>query len=228
MLERRTVLALAAPLLVGAGEQVDTDARASLSPAQLTLFETPHLASLRPPLRLDYDFRREEAGKDPVADTIRLAVRASAGQDAKRDVSPEFLTGPRAIRYPPALGFGGNPLILFALDRDTRELSAATGGSALWFRNRFRQALATAAEISRAEIEHDGRRVPATVIALTPYAGEPRAGRHEARRYAFTLSEAVPGWFHAIRTDVPATADRGAVAESISFVGTAPLPEGAG
>ena len=56
---------------------------------------------------------------------IRLEIRA-AQDPGRRDVHPEFLTGPRALRYPPALGFRGNPLLLFALDRDARELSAAT------------------------------------------------------------------------------------------------------
>lgn len=228
MAQRRSLLAVAAaaPLLGGA-EDAARDARAAMSPAQLALFETPHLASLRPPLRLDYAFRRDEEGKEPVADTISLAIRASAG-GVCCDVSPEFLTGPRALRYPPAPGFGGNPLLLFALDRDTRELSAATGGTPTWFRNRFRQALATAAELRPAEIEHDGRRVPASVITLSPDPGEARAGRYQHRVYAFTLSEAVPGSVHAIRAELPATGEAGAVVESIAFAGTARLAEGAG
>ena len=107
---------------------------------------------------------------------IRLAVRASPAPEAAA-TSPRSSSPDRApSRYPPAPGFRGNPLLLFALDRDTRELSAATGGSPAWFRNRFRQALATAAELRPTEIEH--RRAPAwpaSVIALSPYAGEPRA-----------------------------------------------------
>ena len=230
MAQRRSLLAAAAaaPLLGGAGD-ADRDVRAAMSPAQVALFETPHLASLRPPLRLDYAFRREEDGKEPVADTIRLALRASAADGGGCcDVSPEFLTGPRALPYPPARNFHGNPLLLFALDRDTRELSAATGGTPSWFRNRFRQALATAAEVRPAAIEHEGRRVAADVITLSPYAGEPRAGRYQHRLYAFTLSEAVPGWVHAIRAELAAGGGAGAVAESIVFAGTAPLSEGAG
>jgi len=230
MMQRRSLLAAAAaaPLLGGAGEGTEGDARAAMSPAQVALFETPHLSSLRPPLRLDYDFRREEDGKEPVADTIRLALRASAAGGGCCDVSPEFLTGPRALRYPTAPNFHGNPLLLFALDRDTRELSAATGGGLLWFRNRFRQALATASEVRPAEIEHDGRRVPATLITLRPYEGEPRAGRYQLKLYAFTLSESVPGQVQAIRTEMPAEGGAGAVAESITFAGTARLAEGAG
>ena len=83
-------------------------------------------------------------------------------------------------------------------------MSAATGGSALWFRNRFRQALATSAELRPTGIEHGGRRLPATLITLLPYAGEPRARRFQDRRYAFTLCDALPGWFHTIRTELPA------------------------
>lgn len=228
MLQRRSLLALAAPLLGGAGD-TQADVRATLSPAQIALFETPHLASLRPPLRLDYEFRRDEAGKKPVVDTIRLEVRASAaGLEGKRDVSPQFLTGPRALPYPPALGFGGNPVLLYALDRDARELSVATGGTPHWFRNRFRQALATAAELRPGEVEFEGRRLPATVITLKPYVGEPRARRYQERRYDLTLAEALPGWVHAIRSELPASVDGGAVVESIVFAGTAPLLEGAG
>lgn len=228
MIQRRSVLALAAPVLGGAAEAGVPDVRATLSPAQLVLFETPHLATLNPPVRLDYVFRRDEAGQEPMVDTIRLEVRASTEQAGKRDVSPRFLTGPRALPYPPALGFGGNPLLIFALDRDARELSAATGGTPTWFRNRFRQALASAADVRPEEIEFDGRRLPATAIALAPYAGEPRARRYQERRYAFTLSEALPGWFHAIRAELPAAGEAGAVVESIVFAGTAPLPNGAG
>lgn len=231
MVQRRRMLAAVAtaPLVGAAGDAAEGEARAAMSPAQIALFETAHLASLRPPLRLDYAFRREEDGKEPVADTIRLSLRASsAAGGACCDVAPEFLTGPRALPYPPARDFRGNPLLLFALDRDTRELGAATGGTPNWFRNRFRRTLATAAEVRPAEIEHEGRRVAATSVALRPFRDEPRAGRHQHRLYVFTLSEAVPGWFHAIRTESPAGEGGGAVVETIAFVGAAPLAEGAG
>ena len=70
--------------------------------------------------------------------------------------------------------------------------------------------------------------MPANVITLSPYKGEARAGRYQHRFYAFTLSEAVPGSVHAIRAELPATGEAGAVVESIVFAGTASLAEGAG
>jgi len=196
---------------------------APLSPAQIALFETPHLAAVHAPLSLDYAFRREEEGRPTVDDRITLEVRA-VRPDGRHDVYPEFLTGERRIAYPPALGFLGNPLLMFALDRDTRELSAATGGSAAWFRTRIRQAL-----VDQATLRETGWRtagaaesVPATEIEIAPFQGEPRARRYQERRYTFVLVGAVPGGIAEIRTTLPAGDGRGAIVESIVFAGTRP------
>ncbi|MEN0073827.1 MAG: hypothetical protein AAGC69_05555 [Paracraurococcus sp.] len=218
MIGRRRLAALAAtaPLLIAADEPPP------LSPAQRLLFETPHLAGLHAPLRLDYDFLREEAGRAPVRDTIRLAVRES--QDAGRfDVEPEFLTGPRAMHYPVARGFRGNPLLLFTLDRDARELSAATGGSTVWFRTRIRQAFVDAATVQRITLPFEGHEVPATEVLLQPFGGEPRARRYQAMRFRFVLAEAVPGWIQSIGSEVPAGDDHPAVREEIAFAQAEPM-----
>ena len=219
MIGRRRLAALAAtaPLLTAAAEPPPP-----LSPAQRLLFETPHLAGLHAPLRLDYDFLREEAGRAPVRDTIRLAVRQS--QDAGRfDVEPEFLTGPRAMHYPVARGFRGNPLLLFTLDRDARELSAATGGSTVWFRTRIRQAFVDAATVQRIALPFEGQEVPATEVLLQPFGGEPRARRYQAMRLRFVLAEAVPGWIRSIGSEVPAGDDHPAFREEIVFAHAEPM-----
>jgi hypothetical protein len=193
-----------------------------LSEAQVLLFETPHLAALQPPLRLNYGFLREEAGHAPVEDAIRLSIRAGEAP-GRRDVVPEFLTGERAIHYPPAPAFRGNPLLLYALDRQVRELSAATGGTQSWFRNRIRQALALAPPPQRQTIPFEGRDIEVAEITLQPFAGEPRAGRFQDQYLRFALAEAVPGWIQAIDTDLPAGAAGGAVRETIRFAAAVPL-----
>jgi len=205
----------AAPLLCAADSP-------PLSDAQLLLFETPHLAALHAPLRLDYAFRREEDGRDPVDDSIRLAVMPGA-EPGRFNVAVDFFTGARAIQYPPAPGFRGNPLLLFTLDRDSRELSAATGGTPGWFRNRIRRAFVDAATLRRITIEAEGRTVVATEITVTPFSGEARARRYQEMRFAFVLSEAVPGWIQMIRPDLPAGDGGGAVRERIVFAGSGSL-----
>jgi len=215
MTGRRALLALAAamPLPLAAQE---------LTQAQILLFETPHLAALQPPLWLDYDFLREAEGAPPLGDTIRLAVTNGA-EPGRRDVMPEFLTGSRAIRFPPAQGFRGNPLLLYALDRAQRELAAATGGAPDWFRNRIRRALAESATTRTVTLPFAGGEVAATEIAFTPFTGEPRARRHQDCRFRFVLAEAVPGWIAEFATDLPAGEGGGAVRESIRFAAAVPL-----
>ncbi|MBC9178187.1 hypothetical protein [Pseudoroseomonas ludipueritiae] len=192
----------------------------ALSPAQVALFETPHLASVRNPLWLDYAFRREETGRPTVTDRISLEVR-HVGEDGRHDVYPEFLTGERRIAYPPALGFLGNPLLIFALDRDTRELSAATGGSMNWFRGRFRMALLERATLERSQVAAAGQAAPVEAIRIevTPFDHERRAGRFQALRYVFTLSDAVPGGIVEIRSIVSSGPDAPEIMESITFAG---------
>ncbi len=218
-MHRRTMLIAAGGALVA--RRGDTQ---PLSPAQLALFETPHLATLQAPTRLEYDFLREEEGRDPVSDRIRLEVRP--GEDAgRRDVSVEFLTGPRNLPYPLARGFRGNPLLLFALDRDARELAAATGGSMHWFRERIRRALADGAEQRPAVFDAGGTRHPATEFGIRPFEGEPRARRFRARRYSFVMADAIPGAVGAIRSETPAGDGGGAIREDIVFRSATPLPE---
>ena len=198
------------------------DAPPPSSPAQRALFETPHLASIRAPQELDYAFRREEEGKPAVEDRITMDVR-TAEADGRHDVYPEFLSGERRIGYPPALGFHGNPLLMYVLDRDTRELAAATGGSTMWFRMRIRAALAQRATLRDLPAGDATGAGPATEVAITPFEGEARAKRYQQRRYVFTLAEAVPGGIAEIRTilpggDGPAGAEP-TVTETVSFAG---------
>ncbi|KAA2213509.1 hypothetical protein [Teichococcus oryzae] len=195
-----------------------------LSPAQIALFETPHLASIKQPTRLSYAFRREEAGRAPVDDRIVLEVRR-VSDDGRHDVHAEFLTGDRRINYPPALGFKGNPLLLFALDRESRELASATGGSMNWFRGRFRRALVDEAETLQEQVKLAAlpHAVAAQRIIVMPYGGEPRARRFQGLRYDFVLSGAVPGGILQMLTTVPAAEDGPAMAESITYSGSEAL-----
>ncbi len=225
MLPRRAYFAgiLTLPMLRAAAhaQQAPQGEMRPLSPAQIALFETPHLAAIREPVKLDYDFRREEEGKPTVEDRITMDVRA-VRPDGRHDVYPEFLTGERRIAYPPAMGFLGNPLLMFALDRDTRELAAATGGTPTWFRSRIRQSFAEGAVIRPTSLRPEGATAPApaTEIEITPFQGEPRARRYQQRRYFFVLCEAVPGTVAEIRTTLPAGDGGGAVVETIRFAGT--------
>ncbi|HEU0156140.1 MAG TPA: hypothetical protein VFQ82_08720 [Stellaceae bacterium] len=191
-----------------------------LSPAQTALFATDHLAAIHESETLDYRFRHD--GAKPWDDTVSLAIRA-VHKDGSKDVAVAFLSGSRRVELPSVARFHGNPLIMYFLEWDVRQMQQATGGSALYFRTRLRNAFADAAETGTATITLDGRPQPATVVVLEPYKRDPEIARYPSFRektYRFVLAKAVPGMIYEISTALPSDAE-GAPAggDRVRFVG---------
>jgi hypothetical protein len=191
-----------------------------LSAAQIALFESDHLAAISHPATLDYVFRHD--GSEPYQDTVTLTLR-DVHQDGSKDVSVEFLSGDHRVEFSPVTEFHGNPLIMYFLEWDVRGMHQATGGSALYFRNRIREAFVDQAELVETSITIDGRPEPASVITLRPYRQDPGIERYLAFRdksYRFVLSQAVPGRVYEIEASLPATAaDAPATIDRVTYQG---------
>ena len=189
-----------------------------LSAAQTALFESDHLAAIEHPSTLDYIFRHD--GSEPYQDTVALALR-EVHPDGSKDVSVEFLSGDRRMEFSPVTRFHGNPLIMYFLEWDVQGMHKATGGSALYFRNRIRAAFVDQAELADASITLDGRSERATAITLQPYRRDPGIERYAAfrdKRYRFVLSDAVPGKVYEIEAFLPADgADAPAVVDRVTY-----------
>lgn len=210
----------AAPARAQLAEAQPTEAEADrpLSRAQIELFATPHLANVRQPSALRYDFTRY----GPVGFTDRVTVHVrEARADGTRDVSFEFLTGERTERHPPVEGFSGNPVLMIFLEHDVRTLKESIGVSTTYWRNRLRDALLERATVEDVTATVDGRTVPARKVTVRPFEKEDRLARVPPVRdklYTFTLAEAVPGGIVEIRTDMPADAGLGVPAAGESLV----------
>lgn len=183
-----------------------------LSPAQVLLFETPHMQNLTHPETLAYAYTREGAGG--FTDTVTLHIR-QVNADGTKDVAFDYLTGPRRIAFPELDHFRGNPLLLVTLERDATEMKDQLGLSASYFRNKIREGFVSAATVGPGTYLLDGKEVPAQVVTVRPFAGDERLERIsqvQAKTYTFTLSDAVPGGIAEIRIDMPADAQMGAPA----------------
>ena len=191
----------------------------ALNPAQTLVFATNHLAQIKQPVTLDYAFRHEGAGA--FTDKIALSVKA-VHADGSKDVAVEFLSGKRRTDFPPVRGFHGNPLIMYFLEWDVRGMQKAIGGSALYFRNRIRNAFAGGAQVGKVSITLDGHPAMATAIVLRPYRDDPDIARYAAFRdksYRFVLSDEVPGMVYEISTSVPAAPGAPVEADRAVFSG---------
>jgi hypothetical protein len=210
--------------LIAAGLAAAPAARADdapLSPAQIALFESNHLADIAKPVVLEYDFRHAGFGGD-FDDKVTADIR-SVHDDGRKDVWIDFLTGPHHVNFPPALGFNGNPLLMFFLEHDVTEMGDATGGAAQYFRNRIRRAFVDQAEMHSVEITVDGKSESATEISLAPFRGDshldPFPGFRD-KTYHFILADEVPGRIYKISTTLPSLdGTKNAFEEAMTYQG---------
>jgi hypothetical protein len=174
------------------------------SAAEQALFIDDHLAKLRPPLTLHYDFRKTGALEEAFDDTVDVVLTAQ-GDGRCCAASARFLSGARQVRQPEVESAQGNPVILYFLERDIREMERLTGGKANYFRKRIRMAVYQAASIRAVSLPYRGRTVAVREISVAPYLDDPNRSRYEKlanKQYVFMLADTIPGGLYGIRTRI--------------------------
>lgn len=195
-----------------------------LSPAQVALFETPHLRNVDRPETLDYGFVRD--GAAGFTDKIAMHVRR-VNPDGSKNLAFDYLTGDRQVKFPELDNFRGNPLLMLTLDRDVAEMKEQVGLSAAYFRNKIREAFVTGATVTDATFTLDGVAMPSREVTVHPFEGDKRLERIpslQAKSYTFVLADRVPGTLAQIRIGTPADAAMAAPAfnQRTTFTGVEP------
>lgn len=179
------------------------------SPAERLVFLKPHLEGLRPPRALQYTYVRETDKEPRFTDRMSLRLAPGAG-GACCAVQGSFLSGPQAMTLPPIPDAKANPMLLYYLEYEVRQLQTATKGQSSHFRRRIRQAFVDAATVTPVTVRWNGKDLPAQEVRITPYKDDPyrtRFEREATKEYAFVMCEGVPGGVYQIHTLIPASAD---------------------
>jgi hypothetical protein len=207
----------------------------AVSQAETLLFETDHLAHVKPPAVLVYEFRKVSNVEKGFNDKVQLDLARSKG---KTSATLAFLSGTRKHDVPALEDAHGNPVLLGFLERDIAEMKRLTGGSTAYFRKRIRMALAEGAQVSTQSITYQGKSMPAQAVRIRPYLNDPLHARFEPyvhKTYVFIVSEQVPGGVYQLRSSLEnpsgrtvagtaaraATAGTGAAGAAMAGVGTA-------
>ena len=201
------MVALGAAAIVLPGVLPGTAARAEepakdFSAAERALFMTDQFAKLRPPLTLRYRFQRSGSLEPAFDDKVSIALKAQQGSGRCCDATGEFLSGENRLELPPVEGASGNPVTLYFLERDVREMQRLTKGKSAYFRKRIRMAIYQGAQQRAVTLKYRGKAVAGQEFTITPYVDDPNRSRFEQlanKRYVFTLSDSVPGGVYAIR-----------------------------
>lgn len=176
-----------------------------ISAAEQRVFLDQHLHNIRAAAALQYSFTQKGAEKDSFTDQVVLKV--GAGAPDKRELKVDFLSGPRKLQLATVEGGTGNPVILYFLERDIRDMHDRLGGQEAFFRKRIRLALAERATVKPVKLSFAGRMVEGNEVTIKPYVDDPlkdRLRQFVTKTYVFTLSDAIPGGVHELRTHVDA------------------------
>jgi hypothetical protein len=200
----------------------------AISSAETLLFETDHLARLKAPATLVYDFRKVSNVEPGFSDQVRLHLAKVKG---KLSATLHFLSGEHKQEIPALEEAHGNPVLLGFLEHDIAEMKRLTGGSTSYFRKRIRMALAQDAQVSMQSITYQGKALQAQAVRIQPYLNDPMHARFEKylrKTYTFVLSDQVPGGLYELRTSLGngaavRTAAAPAAASSAASSATSPV-----
>jgi len=161
-----------------------------------------------PPLTLNYRFRKAGALEPGFDDRVAIDLRA-APDGSCCAASGRFLSGPRAVMLPDIEQARANPVLLYFLEHDVRDMNRLTKGAPAYFRKRIRLAIADDAKVSDVTLQYQGRSVAGRLIEIEPYRNDPtrqRYARYADKAYQFFVSDAVPGGVYGVRTVMRAAA----------------------
>jgi hypothetical protein len=175
------------------------------SEAEKLLFEADHLKKFTKPAKLHYSFVKTGTLEQSFEDNVDISIDKIM-PDGGKNITTRFLSGPNKITFPPTEEARSNPVLLYFLEWDIREMKRLTGGQPNYFRKRIRIALANHAEVRPVTIVYDGKEVNGKEIKITPYVNDElkaRFGKHVGKYYLFTLSDKIPGEVYQLRSVTP-------------------------
>lgn len=195
---------------------------AQFSRAENLVFADKHLDGLKTPSSLRYSFVRSGSLETPFEDQVRIDVERKGKTCCV--VQGEFLTGERRLALPEIPDAQSNPVILYFLERDIREMQRLTKGRPNYFQKRIRMTMVDEAQVRDTTISVDGRELAAQEVTLSPYVNDPARSRYErfaGKRYTFVLAKGVPGGVYQLRTALPGAlpSDPPVLEEVMTFTG---------
>jgi hypothetical protein len=108
--------------------------------------------------------------------------------------------------YPASVG---NPVIMYFLESVLADISAQSGGSPFYMRNRIKEALLGDTQIVPVSLRYRDREIAARQVTIRPFMKDKareRMGRFSELALAVTVSDDIPGWYYSLVATVPAAA----------------------
>lgn len=194
---------LAAPAAVAAADETSEE----FSKANQLLFLEDHITGPDSPMVYQYELDKKTTMSDEDAfhDEITMTARP-AGDNGAKNVTFDYLSGPRDKFIREVDNARGNPIIMVFLQRDVSEMGRLTDGHWRYFQKQIKIGLENDANVEQVQVSYQGRDIPAQRITLRPFSESTRSEMRDytGKHYVFTLSEKIPGEVYEMRSVLPA------------------------
>lgn len=173
-----------------------------LTEAQAWIYDRNHLANTSQGQILTYHYAGHDHNAQGIDDKAIVSITGTH-DDGRRDIDITFLSDERHLALPSFSGYRGNPVIIAMLEHIAQSISSQTGGGALYFRNRIRDALASEnVELEEHKIQYNDNEVDGTRITFYPFVSDEYLAANELirqARFRIFLSDDVPGGVYSVQ-----------------------------
>lgn len=100
----------------------------------------------------------------------------------------------------------GNPMIMYFAETVARDMAETAGGSPFYIRNRLKESLISAADLTEGQQQMDGTDIAVKTVVLRPFAKDPNRGRmngFEDLELTIAMSDTVPGYYLTMTAATP-------------------------
>ena len=138
----------------------------------------------------------------------RIVMKLDPGDTAdRRTAEVKMFSGERTLPAGPFESSAQNPVLLLVLEENVQELSKLFKANPRYLKNAIRKAWRDEAKIDRTSIVVDGKSVPGTRVAVTPFLNDSQKDKMmglEDMSYVVEVADSVPGQIAKIDIRAPA------------------------
>jgi len=173
---------------------------ASTQPSvQSMIFEHKHLSNVQQGTALGYKFNRVVSDAQllgsPFSDEITVKV-IGAKPTGEKDVDLQIYTGDRARDPQKLTNTTINPVFVVYFDLAVSTFTQLTGEKYGYLKTVFTHGFKDKSKVEPIKLDYKGKTVDAYRIVMTPYVGDPKAGRmqgYDGATFTMVVSDQVPG-----------------------------------
>lgn len=178
--------------------------------AEVILWFKDHLANIKKPLSLYYQFEKTGSLEEGFSDSVYLKI-LELNEDGTKNAAVDFFTAERRqpIGGDNVTNIIGNPVLGIFMHGDTFDMARLTGGKrsrSKYFNKAIKVALREVAVVEPTTFNFNEKEYQGEKVYFAPYLNDPHRRdfeKYAEKYYELIFSDEIPGTLYQIKTVIP-------------------------